>query len=174
MTELTAQILGMYLGCEVQVLTSLEEGIVESGYNGILSQISTDGFVHVGVNGGSISKLTTEIKPILRRLSDMSEGERKELWRLVFSAYNKFNELGLNFMGRTVWIEERNTFSDPRWVMSQGIERLGIEMNGTVWADCDLHTWKHNQHEVTLWFLSHSFDLFGLIDAGLAIEKKHE
>lgn len=104
------------------------------------------------------------VQPVLRPLSDMKEGERAALWDFIFK------DRRYPFNGRTVWYQERTTSSEPRWVLMQGVERLGIEMNGTVWADSDLNNYKHNQHEVTRWFLSKGFDLYGLIEAGLAID----
>jgi hypothetical protein len=107
-----------------------------------------------------------EIQIILRRLSSMTEEERSELWSLVFGTKRS------KFRGNTVWFPEETISSDPRWVLMQGVERFGIEMNGTVWADSDLHAFKHNQHEVTRYLLSKGFDLFGLIESGLAIDKE--
>jgi hypothetical protein len=114
-----------------------------------------------------------DVFPILRKLSDMTEEERKELWRLVFSMGNgkTFNDRFKDFTGRVQFIDETTYYQVPRYIMMQGVERLAIESDGTVWADCDLHNWRHNQHEVTRWLLSKSFDLFGLIEQGLAIDK---
>lgn len=87
----------------------------------------------------------------------------KEMWLLVFKR---------NFVGNNIrFIKERTTLLEPRWVLSSGVERLGIQMNGEVWYDSDLQTYKFNQHLVTLLLLSKGFDLFGLIEAGLAIDK---
>lgn len=114
------------------------------------------------------------VKPILRPLSDMTEDERKELWRLVFSQGHgrNFSEAAKTFTGRVVFIDEKTYYNVPRHVMMQGVERLAIESDGTIWADCDLHNWRHNQHETTRWLLSKGFDLFNLIPDGLAIDRK--
>lgn len=110
---------------------------------------------------------------LLRPLSDMTEVERKELWQLVFSQGHgkNFSERAKDFTGSLRFIDEKTYYNVPRYIMMQGVERLGIESDGNIWADCDLHNWRHNQHETTRWLLSKGFDLFGLIEAGLAIDK---
>lgn len=100
-------------------------------------------------------------KPILRPLSSMIEEEMKWLWRFMFNR---------DFKGRVIFRDDKTTTSEPRWIMMSGVERLGIEMNGTVWADSDLSNWKHNQHEITRYLISKSFDIFNLIPEGLAID----
>lgn len=108
------------------------------------------------------SKTNDHGKPILRPLSDMTEEERAEIFYFIF---------GRQFKGRTEWYKEKTTLQEPRWVLSQGVDRVGIQMNGDIWADCDLHVYKMNPHKNTLYLLSKSFDLFGLIDSGEAIDK---
>jgi len=75
-----------------------------------------------------------------------------------------------SFTGNVAFINEKNVHQVPRRVLTQGVERLGIESDGTIWADCDLHPWRHNQHSVTLFLLSKGFDLFDLIESGEAID----
>lgn len=149
--------LHLYLGCEV----GIKDGGILYG-NEKMTEINTYGYVHLYERDGYWP--IDQIKPILRPLSDMSEEERKELWKYIFK--REFNENGI-----IVFRKDRTTSTEPRYVMSSGLERLGIEMNGTIWADSDLSPFKHNQHEVTLWLLSKRFDLFGLIESGLAIDK---
>lgn len=110
------------------------------------------------------------IKLVLRPIKNMTEEERKELWRLVFSFGNILGERALDFTGITSFKHESTYYHRPRHIMMQGVERLAIENDGTVWADCDLQKWRYNQHEVTRWLLSKGFDLFNLIDQGLAIK----
>jgi hypothetical protein len=109
-------------------------------------------------------KGTISVKPMLRPLSDMTEEERKEIFALVFK--REFPK-----SGSILFFPEITTYAQARYVLWSGIDRLGIEAHGRVWADCDLHHYKHNQHEITRWLLARHFDLFGLIDAGLAIDK---
>lgn len=109
-------------------------------------------------------KNLANVKPHLRTVSSMMEEEMKELWKFIFKKPFHVN-------GNIRFIEQRTTLTEPRWVLSSGVERLGIEVSGNVWYDSDLQNYKFNQHEVTLWLLSKHFDLFGLIDSGLAIDK---
>lgn len=104
------------------------------------------------------------IKPILRKISSITDQERKELFKLVFGRAFPDN-------GGQVFIDKKSVLQEPRWVLSSGVDRLGILQNGEVWYDCDLSPYKFNQHLITLFYLERHFDLFGLIDAGLAIEK---
>jgi len=99
------------------------------------------------------------IKPELRKISDITEIERKQLFNLVFGRAFPDN-------GGQVFIDKKPS----RWVLSSGLDRLGIQENGEVWYDCDLSPYKFNQHLVTLFFLEKHFDLFGLIEDGLATE----
>lgn len=110
------------------------------------------------------SRTFADSSPVLRPITAMTEAERKELWRLIFSQ-GSFNELGLDFTGRTQWIDKRTYNTEPRWVMMQGVERLGIEANGYIWADSDLHHFKHNPNVTTHWLISKGFDVFGLINS---------
>jgi hypothetical protein len=156
--------LPLYLGCKFK--HDSDVGTYElCGYN-----IYND---HVQNALGMDTYSSKGTRLILRKLSDMTEEERKELWRLVFSMGNgkTFNDRFKDFTGRVQFIDETTYYQVPRYIMMQGVERLAIESDGTVWADCDLHNWRHNQHEVTRWLLSKSFDLFGLIEQGLAIDK---
>lgn len=104
------------------------------------------------------------VKLVLRRLEDMTEEERKQIWQLI---------IGRSFpnTGDVRWFEENHS-SAKRWVMMSGVERVGIEMTGKVWADSDLSHIKFNPHLVTHCLLQQGFDLFGLIPAGLAMDAK--
>ncbi|HTH58284.1 MAG TPA: hypothetical protein VL728_19695 [Cyclobacteriaceae bacterium] len=168
--------LHLYLGCE---LIGTYSG--NGGAKGYLTGVTNGGseceiqfIIEDGINVEEEPQWndSKDIKLILRHISDMTQEERKELWRLIFSFGNEFNELALNYRGQTMFIDKTSYYERPRWLMQQGVERLGIEMDGTIWADCDLHHWRYNQHEVTKWLLSKGFDLFGLIDARLAIKKE--
>lgn len=106
----------------------------------------------------------SEIKPILRPLPDITEEERKDIWKIIFK--REFSSTG-----QTIWFKEESLTAEPRWVLMSGVERIGIEMNGDVWADSDLHKYKFNPHEITHYLLSKHFDIFNLIPEGLAIDK---
>jgi hypothetical protein len=105
--------------------------------------------------------LNKAIKPILRPLSDMTEEEMKELYFIVFN--RKF--VGDNITHRDIGKKEE------RKVLWSGVERLFIYKDGDVGADCDLQLHHVHAPTVVFWQLSYHFDPFGLIDAGLAIDK---
>ena len=50
-----------------------------------------------------------------------------------------------------------------------GVERLGIEINGDVWADSDLQKWKFNPNLICKYFISKGFDVFDLLSNGEAV-----
>lgn len=152
--------LHLYLGCEVQT----EKGTATLVSVGMLGS-DLQSFRTI-MPGMSVTRGWEETNTIiLRRFKNITEIECKELFTLIFG--RKFPDTG-----RILWFKEKTTSSDPRWVLWSGVDRVGIEMNGHVWADCDLSNYKHNQHAVTLWCLSKNFDLFNLIPEGLAIDKK--
>lgn len=147
-----------YLGCECT--TSLNGYMatllgVDRHYDMPLKITQEIGIFHVKYE---------EVKPILRRLEEISGMELRDIYRLIFK--REFPATG-----NIVFRKDTSLSSDPRWVLSTGCDRVGVEVSGHVWADCDLHHYKFNQHEVTRLLLNKRFDLFGLIDAGLAIDK---
>lgn len=154
--------LHLYFGCEVSYLG-------EVWFMGAIhifpENPNSIGGINIWNKGIVEQVQCSEIKPILRPLSDMTKEERKELWKLVFN-----REFGVN--GN---IQLRDHLPTPsgrtRWVLMSGVERLGIQFDGKVWYDSDLQHWNFSQHEVTRWLLSKHFDLFGLIESGLAIDK---
>lgn len=104
-------------------------------------------------------------KPILRRLESLTRDEMKDIWQLIFG--RPFPD-----SGNIIWFDKEDRRSCKRWVMMSGVERVGIELNGNVWADSDLSHHKFTPGLVTHYLLTKHFDLFVLIDAGLAIEAK--
>lgn len=107
----------------------------------------------------------TDIKPVLRRLEDMTRDDMKPIYAHIFK--RPFPE-----SGRIVWFDKEERTAAKRYVMMSGVGRVGIEMTGYIWADCDLSHEKFNPHLITDYLLRKYFDLFGLIPAGLAIDAK--
>jgi hypothetical protein len=105
------------------------------------------------------------IKPILRPLASMTREEMKDIWRIVHGRI--FPE-----SGKIVYLDAESRYACKRWCMMSGVDRVGIEFNGTIWADCDLHTHKFNPQIVSHYLLSKHFDLFDLIPSKQAIEAK--
>ncbi len=103
-------------------------------------------------------------KPLLRRLVDITDDEKKELFKLIFN--REFPSHGM-----ITWYPDTTVEHAPRWVLhNTGVERLCIQINGYVWADSDLLHYKFNQHLVTKFFLDKKFDLFEQIPDGEAID----
>lgn len=174
--------LHLYLGCPVLV-TPYEGASYECKLCGVSiekvggeTEIKVQVFEDDGPDGyeghGHKWFNEDEIELLLRPITKMTEQEKKEIWRLIFSQGHgdQFQDRFKEFTGSIRVINEKTYYQVPREVMMQGVERLGIESDGTIWADCDLHLWRHNQHSVTKWLLSKGFDLFDLIKAGLAID----
>lgn len=174
--------LHLYLGCPVLV-TPYEGASYECKLCGVSvekvggeTKIQVQVFEDDGPDGyeGHGHKWfdTEEVELQLRKISAMTDQEKKDLWRLVFSMGHgkEFTDRFKEFTGSVRVINENTYYNVPRLILMQGVERLAIESDGTIWADCDLHNWRHNQHEVTRWLLSKGFDLYGLIEAVFAID----
>ncbi len=163
----------LYVGCDCNLMGQSKSKDEEGYSDEPIPKIFTISGV-VDVNGTMFAHCDddeyhhevelSEVFPILRPISDMSEQERKEIYEIVFK--RKFP-----VSGRIVFMPDTSTFSDPRWILSAGVDRLGIEVSGSVWADCDLQTIKYNENLVTVYMLKKGFDLFGLIESELAIDK---
>lgn len=102
-----------------------------------------------------------EIKPHLRHISSMTNEEMHELWANIFG--REFNN------GRIHKLPAQGSLP-ARYVLCSGLERLGIEADGSVWYDSDLNPGRFNQHVVTLWLIRKKFDLFNLIGTNQAIK----
>lgn len=141
-----------YLGCKMQDNESLVTGRLTAVYNDISIAVNDE-----------VDYYPFEYKPLLRPLSDITDEEKREVYKLIFN--REFPKTG-----QIYWRADQSLTAEPRWILMTGVDRVGIEMNGTVWADCDLHHYKHNQHAITTYLLSMHFDLFGLIESGEAVE----
>lgn len=154
-----------YMGCKV--MAAPYGGQNKKYEEGKLVGINIHDVAHVKLNSWqSVADISiTCVKPILRRFEDITKEQMKAIWGLIFD--RPFNE-----NGRIDWFEKETFSACKRWIMWSGVERVGIELNGKVWADSDLHNYKYNPHVVTHYLLQQQFDLFGLIDAGLAVDIK--
>ena len=123
--------LPFYIGCEIDAghgETFTLVGIHFDDFNKIANALVLNGNItHATALNG--------LKLILRPLKTITEGERKELYKLIFGRDSP----------------SYDDADDP-------------------WADCLLYN--YNQHVITLYLLKKGFDLFELIEAGLAVEKK--
>lgn len=137
--KLTPQVLAMYLGCEIEA----------KGSRGILRNVNLKGFCTLQLSeeiGQSIGCLVEEVKPILRRLSSMTEEEAREFCVYCPSDW------------KVVVTPDQHGIYIKCWKVGD-LESMQI---------VDLEAVTASQFQ---YLLSKHFDLFGLIDAGLAIEK---
>ena len=150
-TELTAADLALYLGCEVYAEVPTASGTVHvrrGRFVGIrpaekrrINPITVDIETE---SGGVIDMyfLPEQVKPILRPLSDMTEEEAREMWSKCYGEFD--GGKCLLHLTATVDADERN---DSEFDIILGYP----------------DAWRY--------LLSQHFDLFGWIDAGLAIDK---
>lgn len=104
----------------------------------------------VKINGYFIDALEKEssfvIKPILRPLSDMTEEDKTILFRLAFGAEHEYTSFGFSPV-------EQILLADKDKSTRCAVSLTSIPAEGV------------------RYLLSRGFDLFGLIEAGLAIDK---
>lgn len=96
MKTLTAKELALYLGCEVQYEYETRSEYPDLKHelrNGVLAGL-THSEVDITTEWGVIRRMITQVKPILRPLSDMTGAEAKELAECSRSPYYRF-EVGL-------------------------------------------------------------------------------
>ena len=171
-TELK-DVIHLYMGCEVQTSyrTETQEGQPMDKAIGILVDydLLIPGKIGVQFEWQKATMDCTTLpvdscKLFLRPLSDITAYERAQLWRLIFDREFPDN-------GGVVFIDKKTSLQEPRWVLSSGLNRLGILLNGEVWYDNDMQPHKFNQHLVTLFYLKNRFDIFGLIESDQALVK---
>jgi hypothetical protein len=137
--------LHLYLGCEV-----FDSDLKEYG---VLAGAGTNGYHQITGNGhGSTYMQSPEnIKPILRKLSSMTEEEAIEFKKLI------------------PWIDFERFLPGDRWRYSEHEETSKHETRVVCHTSAGINTLPM---VVMPFLLSKGFDLFGLIDSALAIEKK--
>lgn len=134
--ELTANILALYLGCEVET----PEGLAK------MCAVSELGFCAV-LFATEIRKFAiNQITPTLRPLSDMTEEEAREIYRMDFGSEFEVKD----------WMEENPALE---WIRGD---------NEVYREEIDIFI---GSPEIWAYLLSRGFDLFGLIEAGLAKDK---
>lgn len=147
-----------YMGCKVITIDDNEQAelVGVSDDNAHLIHDGTGSYGTCDISG---------VKPLLRRLEDMTREDMAIIYAHIFN--RPFPD-----SGRIVWFGKEERTAAKRYVMMSGVDRVGIEMNGYVWADCDLSHVKFNPHFIGHRLLQWGYDLFGLIPAGLAIDIK--
>lgn len=151
--------LHLYIGCKVIIDNDLQD--TDHELIGVVA--GSDCHLHHGLHNQYGHCDISKVKPILRPLSSITENERKEIFYLIFK--KKFP-----ISGSITFYDNTNISNNPRYVLWSGVDRVCVDVNGNVWADCDLHPYKYNQHQITMYLLSKHFDLFSLIEADLALD----
>lgn len=157
-TKLTAADWALYLGCEAHLFCETGYGGIEYERTGTLIGIKPEYDKRNGLvfmcNGGhkwpiELTYKYSEAKPILRPLSDMTEEEARELYRIFTGEF----------------------WEDAFWSDSPVLPCLEN------WVDIDAEGYCSYMRIATgkpyawRYLLSRHFDLFGWIPAGLAIDK---
>lgn len=148
-------LVNLYIGCNVSIKEEQYKGgsLVLIGICDMGCQVEDTGIkITFYVN-------PEHVKPLLRPISDMTEEEMKEMYRLVFNR----SFIGDNVTHRDIGKKEE------RWVLWSGVERLFIYKDGDVGADSNLHNYHVHAPSIVKYQLSKHFDLFGLIESGQAI-----
>jgi hypothetical protein len=161
--------LHLYLGCEVRTNDRpLGNGQTHYGRTGTFigftdhTRISCR-IAHRAGPEGCIN--TFLLRPLLRPLSDMTE---EEALHCVGIAYHSVYDHAPEFI-RTEMVDSNNeagaiVCEEPGWKYGFSVTKTGIDFS----ANGDfLHI---PVFEITRYLLSKGFDLFGLFEAGLAIE----
>lgn len=110
---------------------------------------------------------TDSIKPILRRLESMTEEEVEQL-AMIYS--------GANSVRRTTGVAANWHYYLCFFDGSPEPEKLTITADGSAWYahyfDKNATGFRNiiNEHQATHYLLQQGFDLFGLIDDGIAVE----
>ena len=146
MKQLTPQILGMYLGCRIMVtrgrwkVTGTLGGVDSNG--SVMLRDSTTNFTPDEdwiENDRGFDILSDGVKPVLRRLEDMTEGEAYE-YGIVAKVWHD---------GTAESYMRKKSFASREHAVVGKYRVAGL-----------------------MFLLSKSFDLFNLIDSGLAIDSK--
>ncbi len=142
-------------------------------YLGQLAEITRkDASIVDDITPATIANVLAEIvtaKPVLRPLSDITNAEKIVIATLVLYRYQKHYD-------RLVDLEIKDDGSvyvknEQFAVLAMiTVEKDGISYSGGL-TSTDKQYFVPNQYEVTRFLLKRGFDLFGLIEDGLAINK---
>jgi hypothetical protein len=178
--KITPQILGMYFGQEV------EYGDMHCK----IISISIGGVITVRSNGHSQDVEAALCKPILRPLSDMAEEEVIECGKLFCpEGFNRGMTVKISSSSNTKGAHFQSPVYTSDWyysIFTDGKpDKIGHIEQGWLtpkrksdqYAEMkkEPQRWKIvSYHNVTVWLISKGFDLFGLIESGLAIKQTND
>lgn len=137
----------LYIGCKAVSDSGIEGRIVEYNLEYSLCKIE--------ISNSTIGKPISEIKPLLRPLSDMTEEEGYEIYFQYFGSKTAEDWSG----------DTGSAYFRPKKVQPGKYHGLRI-VDGIDYSSGDFGT----VIKILPFLLSKRFDLFGLINAGLAID----
>lgn len=145
----------LYIGCKV---------VADSGIKGRLVEYNLEhSLCNIEISNGTIGKPVNEIKPLLRPLSDMTEEEGYEIYFQYFGSKTAEDWSG----------DTGSAYFRPKKIKPGKYHGLRI-VDGIDYSSGDFGT----VIKILPFLLSKYFDLFGLIEKGLAIDatklEKHE
>ena len=85
----------------------------------------------------------------LKKISSLTDEERKEIWKIVFG-----REFPKN--GKTFHFEAKDCIPS-RIVLWSGIDRLGFQSDGRIWADSDLFPFDLSKTILNDWLVKNGF-----------------
>lgn len=152
MTKLDSKLAALYLGAEV----STEDGI------GLLQEVRMPNEVAVILKSKRLLMGVDEIKLLLRPLSDMTEEEAIETFKLKW----------LNPHSNHEWVfikmkMEESVFMNPGWSVEAKYRQNKNSKENTMLGTLSMNNFEPLCFQ---YLLSKSFDLFGLIDSGTALD----
>lgn len=141
--------LHLYIGCEVLAPTKYYhnegDGLTKGLFTGIHGELGAE--IQFIINGYAEEEPSyvelRKVKPILRRLSSMTEDEAVELYDFLYPSSTAERKI-------------------KRFAITNHLDDKGVYWEGKI-AIFDYIDWFP-------WLLKKGFDLFGLIDEGLAID----
>lgn len=162
--------LHLYLGCDVQTkwhLVCTLVAITKSDYN----PYSDCKIMRKDQSKVMLDTAFSNIKPILRKLSSMTEEEAIEIGEIVIGSYDSVKFKADKKLSNSGTFNYWKVHKEHRGYGKS----LTIDENGEVDVydshNDGTHTIYMKQHFVTKHLLSKHFDLFQLIESGLAIDK---
>jgi hypothetical protein len=176
------EVLPFYLGCDL-VHEFDKESVSIGKMIGITESEINPGETVVITSHSYSEWFVAQVKPVLRKLSDMTEEDFQDVAKyffgtdkLVFANYDKHwyacdRELDPEFDGDIIEHINEACDDDPENTIMCDLRTWNITHGWITWDEVYHGFSVTEQAKIFQALLSKSFDLFGLIDSGLAINK---
>lgn len=186
--KLTPNLRALYLGCEVQVTTEVATftatmvGLYQDHWqSGAMSKPETTVQCTIDEAAHFYHYKVENVKPILRRLEDMTEEEARELVAILFKdEKHPDDRVTADEISIDLHPNDNATMVDGDMAVVIEVScrcfegQLGVTLNGTLILYDEVGRIERldNTVEAFAYSLSKYFDFFGLIDSGEAIDAK--